>query len=457
MMTDFMTDASSCAIVGIYALLANIPLGFLRDNSPKFSFVWFFWIQASIPFIIYLRMGLGTSPLFIPIVLALAVYGQTIGARWRRRTMTQEKWELLTGIHPSMIPKTPALPVEDTKIMVILLNMGGPRTNRDVPLFLKRLFNDVRLIRLPGGAGLQKIFASVLVKFRAKEAQRRYRLIGGGSPIGEATRKQAESLKRVLEQRCRHLDVNVCFNYSEPLPATALQEAKAANKSHILPLSLYPHYSSATTGSSLFHLKAEAAKVMPEAYFLEARPYYIHEGYIRAFVERIQEQLKEGESLSDFYLLFSAHGLPLYSLQEGDPYPFQVTQTVTRILHELDRSDDWALAYQSAVGPLQWLRPYTEDMIRLLAERGIKNILMVPVSFVTDHIETLCEIDIEYRQMAKDMGIRKFRMSRAIESHPQFIRALADAVERSLTPEPHKKDGQREGSTVSCPSITGMK
>ena len=132
--------------------------------------------------------------------------------------------------------------------------------------------------------------------------------------------------------------------------------------------------------------------------------------------------------------MFSAHGLPLYFLKEGDPYPFQITQTVSKILARLNRTQNWTLSYQSAVGPLQWLKPDTEAMLRALARRGITKILVVPVSFVGDHIETIHEIDIEYREVAEEIGITDLRMSKAIECHPGFIHALADTVEQVLIP-----------------------
>ena len=170
----------------------------------------------------------------------------------------------------------------------------------------------------------------------------------------------------------------------------------------------------------------------PDLTFLTTQSYYLADSYIEAFVNRIRETLTSGESLDDFYLLFSAHGLPLYFLAQGDSYPFQIAQTVAKILDRVGRKQAWAISYQSAVGPMRWLQPSTEAMIKALARRGIKKLLVVPVSFVTDHIETLCEIDIEYRAFAESLDISDFRMSKALECHPGFITALADCVEESL-------------------------
>ena len=236
-----------------------------------------------------------------------------------------------------------------------------------------------------------------------------------------------------LKKRGRNIDVIFSFNYSPPFPADTIQEIKSKGKKFLLPLSLYPHYSRATTGSNLHYLNTAAQKYYPLLQLLPCPSYYLHDGYIQAFVDRINEAIKPGESLEDFYVIFSAHGLPEYFLLEGDPYPFQISQTAAKILAKLRRDKNWAISYQSAVGPLKWMKPTTEDIIRVLSERGIKKLLLVPISFVGDHIETTCEIDMEYRDFATKLAIEDYRMSKAIECHPGFISALADCVEESLS------------------------
>ena len=318
--------------------------------------------------------------------------------------------------------------------MVVLLNMGGPKTNADVRNFQKRLFTDPLLIRFPFSWALQKLFAALLIAFRSQSTERRYQLIGGGSPIFQSTKDQVQALQNELDKRGRSLKVTFSFNYSSPLPDDTMREIQKEGKQYILPLSLYPHYSKATTGSNIHYLKKSALTIFPQLQFLETPSYYLHEEYIQAFADRILEQVHSSESLDDFYLLFSAHGLPLYFLSEGDLYPYQISQSVTKVLARLGREDDWTICYQSAVGPLQWLKPAIEDVIKALSRRNIRKIIVVPISFVSDHIETTCEIDMEYRQIAKDLGISDFRMSKALECHPKFINALADAVEKTLRP-----------------------
>ena len=322
--------------------------------------------------------------------------------------------------------------INESKIMVALLNMGGPKTNEDVKEFQKHLFNDARLIRFPLSFLLQGLFAWALVKFRLEAVKERYKLIGGGSPIYKSTENQVKALAKELNRRGRNIDVTYSFNYSPPYPTNTINQIQAANKEYILPLSLYPHYSKATTGSNMFYLKKAAQEQYPSLKFIETPSYHLHDGYIEAFVDRIQEALKPGESLDDFYLIFSAHGLPVYYLMEGDPYPFLISQTVAKIFTHLHRTQDWIIAYQSAVGPFKWLEPATEKVLHALATEGKKKVLIIPIAFVGDHIETTCEIDMEYRQLAQEAGITDYRMSKAIECHPRFIEALADTVEASL-------------------------
>ena len=332
----------------------------------------------------------------------------------------------------STTPWRERAPVGDHQVMVVLLNMGGPGSISEVRGFLKRVFSDPWIIRFPLSFLLQSFFAHLLVFFRGRKTEDRYRLIGGGSPIGESTRRQAAALAEELKKRGRDLSVTICFNYSQPFSQETIARIKESGKTCVLPVSLYPHYSKATTGSSLYHLKKTAQKNFPELIFLNSEPYYLADSYIEAFVDRIKEGIQPSESLDDFYLLFSAHGLPLYFLMEGDPYPFQIVQTASKIADRLGRRREWTVSYQSAVGPMRWLKPTTADVLRDLAEAGIKKLLVVPISFVSDHIETLCEIDMEYRVLAEDWGIEDFRMTRALECHPRFIEALADCVEASL-------------------------
>ncbi len=327
----------------------------------------------------------------------------------------------------------PVLPsgLRDEDIMAVLMNMGGPKDIAGIEPFLRRIFNDRLIIRFPFA---QSFFADMLIRSRLKGVQHRYGLIGGGSPILGSSLAQVDALRVELKKRGRGLlDAQLAFNYSDPLPEQVITIIKEKKKKYALLLSLYPHFSHSTTASSIFYLKEWAKKVYPELQFITCLPYHLYDGYIQAFADRVRETLRPGENLNDFYLLFSAHGTPVYFLKEGDPYTFLVNQTVSRIAEKLNRPHQWSLCYQSDVGPIKWIKPSTQETLRALGRRGIRRIIIVPVSFVSDHIETLCEIDIEYREIAqKECGFTDFRMSKALECHPGFIAALADCVERSL-------------------------
>src|SRR3989338_2392128 len=167
--------------VALTALIVNIPLGYIRENCPKFSFQWLFWIHASIPLIIYMRINLDVSKLFIPLFIFFAVVGQILGSRWRRKYMSVMDQESLVRIPP--IETGGQADIPDSEVMVALLNMGGPRTNADVKDFQRRLFSDPLLIRFPMSFLFQKLFATLLIAFRLKATEKRYQLIGGGSTI----------------------------------------------------------------------------------------------------------------------------------------------------------------------------------------------------------------------------------------------------------------------------------
>ncbi|MDO8580454.1 MAG: ferrochelatase, partial [Candidatus Omnitrophota bacterium] len=270
----------------LFAFLVNIPCGYWREQCPKFSWKWFWWIHASIPFIIFIRLSLAIPNIFIPISIFFAIVGQIVGSRWKRRRMSQEEKEALTQI-PDLEVSSKRNFVSDCDVMVVLLNMGGPRRNKDVPEFQKHLFSDSLLIRFPLSFLFQKLFAWLLITFRAKATQQRYQLIGGGSPIYRSTAHQAQALRKELKKRGRSLDVTFGFNYSPPYPADTIHKLKNAGKKYLLPVSLYPHYSKATTGSNLHYLKKTARDIDPSLKFLPLSPYYLHDGYIQAFCDRI--------------------------------------------------------------------------------------------------------------------------------------------------------------------------
>jgi ferrochelatase len=315
------------------------------------------------------------------------------------------------------------------KTAVLLLQMGGPDSLEAIEPFLYNLFSDRDIIRI-GPAFVQPLIARFISRRRARKVSAYYRQIGGKSPIRQLTEQQAASLQAALgdDYRCF-----VAMRYSHPDTTEALAAIAQAGISKIIALSLYPHYSRATTGSSINELKrglATARKNFTVNYITE---FYNHPTYIAALSEKIATALAGFPDRSNVQLVFSAHGLPQSFIDSGDPYLEHIQQTV-RLTMENFSDVSHHLAFQSRAGPVKWLEPSTEETIATLAQTGCSQLLMVPISFVSDHIETLYEIDIQYRDEAKAMGLNDFRRTEALNSSPAFISCLAELV-RSQQPQ----------------------
>lgn len=316
-----------------------------------------------------------------------------------------------------------------TALMVI--NFGGPQSVKEVQPFLFELFRDKDVIPLPGGAYLQEVFADLVSGRRAPKTAAQYEQIGGGSPLGPMTYKQAEALASVLRARGHDLDLHVGMRYTRPFVYDTLKSIKARGARKLVCLALYPHFSYATAGSS-YNEVARALKALDmldlPTTFIPA--WHDHPAYLAAMADRARETLAGAPE--DTHLLFSAHGLPVSFVKRGDPYPAQVQQTVRDVVRELGWQGRFSLSYQSKVGPARWLAPATDAELRRLGAEGVKAVAVVPVSFVGDHIETLFELDIEYRHVAHGAGIRDYRRVGALDDHPRFIEALADVTARAL-------------------------
>jgi ferrochelatase len=305
---------------------------------------------------------------------------------------------------------------------VLLLQMGGPDSLDAVRPFLINLFTDREIIKI-GPAWLQPIIARLIVKKRLAHVEDNYSQIGGRSPLRELTEQQAAALEKRLgpEYRCV-----VAMRYWRPSTIEALAEIRRAGISEITALSLYPHYSRATTGSSIKELQRVLAEAGVKFSVRYVESFYNHPLYINALAEKIREGLSAFHPLADVELLFSAHSLPQSFIDEGDPYLAQITETVRLVMEQFDIPHH--LAFQSRAGPVKWLEPSTDEMLKSLAASGSKNLLVVPLSFVSDHIETLHEIDIEYSKKAWDLGIAKFERMPSLNSSPLFIECLAELV-----------------------------
>lgn len=313
----------------------------------------------------------------------------------------------------------------DTKpTALILLNMGGPDSLDAVEPFLYNLFCDRDLIQLPLGALLQKPFAKMISHFRAKKVVENYRLIGGKSPLLEWTEKQAAGIAELLEGNVQPF---VAMRYWTPTADEVLEEVKAAGIERALVLSMYPHYTGATTGSSVKDFRRAAAAIHPELDFQVVEHWYDWPGYLDALANRIREGLAEMPETETQQILFSAHALPQKFIDRGDPYQKHVMATVEGVMARVGEYP-WEVAFQSRSGPVKWMEPGTEEMIVKLAKEGCRSMLMVPISFVSDHIETLEEIDVEYRGLALESGIGCFQRAPSLNDHDDFLQGLADLV-----------------------------
>lgn len=313
------------------------------------------------------------------------------------------------------------------KIGVLLLNLGGPECLEDVRPFLFNLFSDRQIIRL-GPAFLQTTLARIIAHRRAPKSIANYARIGGGSPIRRKTEEQARALAQALAQDGDFI-VRPCMRYWHPRAEAALRELEQAQVQEIVALPLYPHYSIATTGSSLSDLLRTKDRFKMRCSLREVHSWPVEPSFIACLAQRIEAGVRsfQGEPVQ---IVYSAHSLPVQFIQEGDPYVEHLKQTIDAL--ERATGLQGRLCYQSRSGPVEWLGPALPEVITELAKEGCGNLLVVPISFVSDHVETLYEIDIQYREMAEGLGMR-FAVTTALNDDPRFIAGLRDLVLACLT------------------------
>ncbi len=337
------------------------------------------------------------------------------------------------------------------KSAVLLLNLGGPETLADVQPFLYNLFADPELMRM-SNPSLQKGFAWLISTLRAGKSKRNYQSIGGGSPLLRITNEQAQALQASLIESGFDVPVYVGMRYWTPLIETVVEQIKADGITQLVVLPLYPQYSITTTGSSFKLLDQlwQQDPALATIHRVMLNTWYDQPTYVQAMAKTITQQLDQSQTPEQAHVLFSAHGIPKsYVSKYGDPYQQEMEACVKLIWREVDRPTPHSLSYQSRVGPVEWLGPYTEDQILALAEQGVKDLLVVPISFISDHIETLQEIDMEYREIAEGAGIHSFRRVTTLNTDPLFITALRELVQPHLdTPQLERSD-QVTGSYAS--------
>jgi protoporphyrin/coproporphyrin ferrochelatase len=314
------------------------------------------------------------------------------------------------------------------RFAIVLFQLGGPENLAAVEPFLYNLFCDPDIINFPGSFLARRPLAKLISTRRAKNVAQHYAEIGGGSPIRRLTEQQARALETALRPHI-HARAVVAMRYWHPSTSEAIYALDSAPFDELVLLPLYPHYSLATTGSSLKEWNRQY-KTRTPVHVIDH--FYDHPDYISGVVDRVNSVLNRIRRPGDVHLVFSAHGLPMSLVEKGDPYPKQIDQTVQLVREFGAWPNPHVLCYQSRVGPQKWLQPSLTKTIQEMAAQGIKRMLVVPISFLTEHIETLHEINIEAREEAEALGVTDFHMMPALNDSPYLIRALADLVLRSV-------------------------
>jgi ferrochelatase len=311
------------------------------------------------------------------------------------------------------------------RIGVVLFQLGGPDTLEAIEPFLFNLFCDPDIIDFPFARIGRKPLAKLISSTRSKKVQHHYAIIGGGSPIRRFTEQQARALQLKLAESGLDARCFVAMRYWHPFTAEAIEQLQAAQCDEVVLLPLYPQYSRTTTGSSLNEWRRQFREAIPVRH---VETFYRHELYLQALVERIDEALARFADPDHPEIVFSAHSVPLAVIQNGDPYQQQIEDTVELLMQCGGWPNRYRLCYQSKVGASKWLQPSLHTALRELSAEKVREVCVVPISFVSDHVETLGEIDHEAREEASRLGIRKFEMMSGLNDSPTFIAALADLV-----------------------------
>jgi ferrochelatase len=323
------------------------------------------------------------------------------------------------------------------KVAIVLFNLGGPDGPEAVEPFLRNLFSDPAIITLP--APLRLPLAWLIARRRAPIARKIYGHLGGRSPIFEETRRQANALEKALSKDGLQVKAFVAMRYWHPFSRGAAQAVKAFKPDKILLLPLYPQYSTTTTGSSLKDWARSAKKLRLKIPTSRICCYPQAAGFVTAAAAKIREAMADAPADISYRLLLSAHGLPKRIVQKGDPYQWQVEQSAAAIVEALDMPNlEPVVCYQSRVGRLEWIGPYTDAEI-VRAGRDGKGVIVAPIAFVSEHSETLVELDIEYRRLAEENALPDYRRAATVGTHPECIQGLAALVRAGL-----------DGKIVTC-------
>ena len=315
------------------------------------------------------------------------------------------------------------------KIAVVLFNLGGPDSQASVQPFLQNLFADPAILRVP--SPLRFLLSRLISRLRAPSVRKNYALMkqpGGGSPLLPETQAQVDALEQALSARFPGDTVKgfIAMRYWHPFTSDTAKDVEAWGPDETILLPLYPQFSSTTTGSSLGQW---ASAFKGDVKTICCYPF--NEDFIEAHADRVMTAWREAGSPDDVSLLMSAHGLPEQVVEDGDPYQWQVEEMASRLASKLP--DDWEkiVCYQSRVGPLKWIGPATEDVIETASAEG-KTLMIAPIAFVSEHIETLVELGHEYREIAEEAGAKAYITVPALGTADAFIKALADEVQAAV-------------------------
>lgn len=319
------------------------------------------------------------------------------------------------------------------KLAVVLFNLGAPDSLDAVEPFLRNLFSDRAILPLPDW--LRRPAASLIAKRRRKTAQAIYRHIGGRSPLLEETEAQAAALERALCEQGLSARVFVSMRTWHPMSGEAAAAVNAYAPDEIVLLPLYPQYSTTTSGSSVVDWQDAATSAGLSKPQRRVCCYPWEDGFVDALAEKLETALARRKPNLPYRVLFSAHGLPQRTVRGGDPYQWQIEQTAAAVVRRLgDRGLDWRIAYQSRVGPLKWLEPATDAEI-LRAGRQGNGVVVAPIAFVSEHSETLVELDIEYARIARESGVADYIRVPTVGTSKSFIAGLAGLVLKAVAAE----------------------
>lgn len=332
------------------------------------------------------------------------------------------------------------------RVAVVLFNLGGPGSLEAVEPFLFNLFNDPAIIRLP--QPLRWLVAKMIAKRRAPTTRGIYAKLGGSSPILGQTYNQSSALRTALAKEDAHYETFVAMRYTAPRAADVAEQVRRYRPNKIVLLPLYPQFSTTTSRSSLREWFRCARECEIDAPVATICCYPNDAGLIAAQAALISESITTLPPNVRFRLLFSAHGLPKRVIAGGDPYQAQVEQTAASIVKALDRPHvDWRICYQSRVGPLEWIGPATEDEIKRAGAEGLA-VVVAPIAFVSEHSETLVELDMDYGKLALESGVQQYVRVPTVGTHPEFIKGLAALVKEAV----ERTGINPAGASRTCPS-----